>query len=137
MKGIGNAITKVGEIKTVRGADISWCKESQWLEVVSIPDVEDTYLKRDGDGKPVAMNDSERAIKDTEITAEANVVQLSKVRAKRNAMLKSIDEVPCTVDRWEAFTQAQKDAWITRKQYLRDATNQADIFNIDWGVDPE
>ena len=94
------------------------------------------YLKWEA-GALVEKTVAEKADADLAIATKAYNEQLEKVRKQRNEMLNAIDEVPCTVDRWAGFTVEQKEAWIARKQYLRDVTSQPDIFNIDWGVNPE
>ncbi|MCP4178093.1 MAG: hypothetical protein GY756_10025 [bacterium] len=65
MHGIGNAITKVGKIRTIRNVDISGYSEKSWLQVDSIPTVEDKHLKRDSKGFPVEMTAEEIKAKDT------------------------------------------------------------------------
>ena len=94
------------------------------------------YLKWEA-GALVEKTVAEKAETVLAIATEERKVQMAKIRTQRNKMLSEIDEVPCTVDRWETFTVEQKEAWTARKQYLRDVTNQPDIFNVDWGINPE
>ena len=65
---------------------------------------------------------------------EANTEsQWSKVRAQRDMLLAGCDwtqlpDVPLETE--------QKQAWVTYRQELRDVTDQADPYNIEWPVAP-
>ena len=68
--------------------------------------------------------------------AEIKSDKLIKVRVCRNNLLNESDSY-VTIDRWEAYSDAQKTAWRQYRQSLRDIPQSADdLDNIVWPIKP-
>ena len=62
--------------------------------------------------------------------------KLIKVKQDRNELLNESDSY-VTIDRWEAYSDAQKTAWRQYRQSLRDIPQSADdLDNIVWPIKP-
>jgi len=62
--------------------------------------------------------------------------KLIKVKQDRNELLNESDSY-VTIDRWEAYSDAQKTAWRQYRQSLRDIPQNADdLDNIVWPIKP-
>lgn len=62
--------------------------------------------------------------------------KLIKVKQYRNELLNESDSY-VTIDRWEAYSDAQKTAWRQYRQSLRDIPQSADdLDNIVWPIKP-
>ncbi len=68
--------------------------------------------------------------------AEIKSDKIIKVRLYRNDLLNESDSY-VTIDRWEAYSDAQKTAWRQYRQSLRDIPQIADnLDNIVWPIKP-
>ena len=62
--------------------------------------------------------------------------KLIKIKQYRNELLNESDSY-VTIDRWEAYSDAQKTAWRQYRQSLRDIPQSADdLDNIVWPIKP-
>ena len=132
MYGVGYAITKAGLIRTIRNADISGCDESSWLQIDSVPDVEDKYLNRDVNGLPVAMTAGEQATKNTELldADKAQILNLNDTTGE--ALLRRTDYTQSCPDALAhgRVTETGRAAYDTWRQdvYTKMQLNTA----VDW-----
>lgn len=60
----------------------------------------------------------------------------TEIRPKRNSLLDDVDLKYCNAELWADMNQAQKTAWKTYKQALRDLPGTIDPVNPVWPTMP-